>query len=149
MKGGNFVDQEGKVIGQHEGYPFYTIGQRKGLGKSFGFPAFVTEIRKETNEVVIGKIEDLNRTAMVVGQLNLQKYAQIPEGGLDALTKVRYKDSGTIGHLVQDADKIKVEFTEEVAGIAPGQAAVFYEGDDVIGGGWILKSYKKGSIWDN
>ena len=78
--------------------------------------------------MVIGKIEDLNRTAMVVGQLNLQKYAEIPTGGLDSLTKVRYKDSGTIGHLVQDADKIKVEFTEEVAGIAPGQAAVFYEG---------------------
>ena len=149
VRGGNFVDQEGKVIGTHEGYPFYTIGQRKGLGKAFGFPAFVTEIRKETNEVVIGKLEDLNRTSMVVGQLNLQKYAEIPEGGLDSLTKVRYKDSGTLGQIQQVNDKIIVEFNEEVSGIAPGQAAVFYEGDDVIGGGWILKSYKKGSIWED
>lgn len=148
VKGGNFIDQEGKVIGQHEGYPFYTIGQRKGLGKAFGFPAFVTEIRKETNEVVIGKIEDLNRTAMVVGQLNLQKYESIPEGGIESLTKVRYKDAGTLGQVTQKGDKIFVEFDEEVSGIAPGQAAVFYEGNDVIGGGWILKSYKKGSIWE-
>ncbi len=149
VKGGNFVDQEGKVIGQHEGYPFYTIGQRKGLGKAFGFPAFVTEMRKETNEVVIGKIEDLNRTAMVVGQLNLQKYEVIPVGGIETLTKVRYKDAGTMGKVVQNADKILVEFEEEVSGIAPGQAAVFYEGNDVLGGGWILKSYKKGSIWES
>jgi tRNA-specific 2-thiouridylase len=149
VKGGNFVDQEGKVIGQHEGYPFYTIGQRKGLGKAFGFPAFVTEIRKETNEVVIGKIEDLNRTAMVVGQLNLQKYEVIPVGGIETLTKVRYKDAGTMGKVVQNANKILVEFDEEVSGIAPGQAAVFYEGNDVLGGGWILKSYKKGSIWES
>lgn len=149
VKGGNFVDHEGKIIGQHEGYPFYTIGQRKGLGKAFGFPAFVTEIRKETNEVVIGKIEDLNRTAMVVGQLNLQKYETIPEGGINALTKVRYKDAGTMGNLVQRGEKIYVDFEEEVSGIAPGQAAVFYEGNDVVGGGWILKSYKKGSIWES
>jgi len=148
VKGGNFIDQEGKIIGQHEGYPFYTIGQRKGLGKAFGFPAFVTEIRKETNEVVIGKIEDLNRTAMVVGQLNLQKYESIPDGGIEALTKVRYKDAGTMGMVTQEGDKIRVVFDEEVSGIAPGQAAVFYEGNDVVGGGWILKSYKKGSIWE-
>lgn len=148
VKGGNFVDQDGKVIGQHEGYPFYTIGQRKGLGKAFGFPAFVTEIRKETNEVVIGKLEDLNRTSMVVGQLNLQKYERLPEIGIEALTKVRYKDAGTMGKLTQKEEKILVEFDDEVSGIAPGQAAVFYEGKDVVGGGWILKSYKKGSIWE-
>lgn len=148
VKGGNFVDQEGKVIGKHEGYPFYTIGQRKGLGKAFGFPAFVTEIRKETNEVVIGRLEDLNRTSMVVGQLNLQKYETIPTDGLDGLTKVRYKDAGTMGHISQFGEKILVEFNDEVSGIAPGQAAVFYEGNDVVGGGWILKSYKKGSIWE-
>ncbi|RXK47535.1 tRNA 2-thiouridine(34) synthase MnmA [Aquirufa rosea] len=149
VKGGNFVDQSGKIIGKHEGYPFYTIGQRKGLGKAFGFPAFVTEIRKETNEVVIGKLEDLNRTGMYVGQLNLQKYAQIPERGIETITKVRYKDPGTEGHIVQLGDKIKVEFHDEVSGIAPGQAAVFYEGDDVIGGGWILKSFQKGSVFEH
>lgn len=148
VKGGNFVDIDGKVIGKHEGYPFYTVGQRKGLGKAFGYPAFVIEIRKETNEVVIGPVEDLNRTGMYVGQLNLQKYAEIPSAGLETITKVRYKDAGTEAFIQQIDGKIKVEFHDDVSGIAPGQAAVFYEGDDVIGGGWILKSFQKGSVFE-
>ncbi|MBP6094575.1 MAG: tRNA 2-thiouridine(34) synthase MnmA, partial [Cytophagaceae bacterium] len=149
VAGGNFVDVAGKVIGKHEGYPFYTVGQRKGLGKAFGFPAYVIEIRKETNEVVIGQIEDLNRTGMWVGQLNMQKYAEIPEAGLETITKVRYKDAGTDAIIHQFADKIKVDFHDAVSGIAPGQAAVFYEGNDVVGGGWILKSYQQGSVFEN
>ena len=149
VAGGNFVDVAGKVIGKHEGYPFYTVGQRKGLGKAFGFPAYVIEIRKETNEVVIGQIEDLNRTGMWVGQLNMQKYAEIPSEGLETLTKVRYKDAGTDAIIHQFGDKIKVDFHDAVSGIAPGQAAVFYEGNDVVGGGWILKSYQKGSVFEN
>ncbi len=149
VAGGNFIDVDGKVIGQHEGYPFYTVGQRKGLGKAFGFPAYVIEIRKETNEVVIGQIEDLNRTGMWVGQLNLQKYSKIPTEGIETVTKVRYKDSGTEAIIQQFSDKIKVDFHDPVSGIAPGQAAVFYEGDDVVGGGWILKSYQQGSVFEN
>jgi tRNA-specific 2-thiouridylase len=149
VAGGDFIDVDGKVIGQHEGYPFYTVGQRKGLGKAFGFPAYVIEIRKETNEVVIGQIEDLNRTGMWVGQLNLQKYSEIPTEGIETVTKVRYKDSGTEAIIQQFSDKIKVDFHDPVSGIAPGQAAVFYEGDDVVGGGWILKSYQQGSVFEN
>jgi tRNA-specific 2-thiouridylase len=149
VKGGNFIDLAGNIIGKHEGYPFYTVGQRKGLGKAFGYPAFVIEIRKETNEVVIGKVEDLNRTGMWVGQLNLQKYAEIPAEGIETVTKVRYKDAGTAGHIEQVGEKMKVDFAFDVSGIAPGQAAVFYEGDDVVGGGWILKSYLKGSVFEN
>jgi tRNA-specific 2-thiouridylase len=149
VAGGNFVDVNGKVIGTHEGYPFYTVGQRKGLGKAFGFPAYVIEIRKETNEVVIGQIEDLNRTGMWVGQLNMQKYAEIPAEGIETVTKVRYKDAGTAAIIQQFTNKIQVDFHDEVSGIAPGQAAVFYEGNDVVGGGWILKSYKQGSVFEN
>ena len=149
VKGGNFIDLASNIIGKHEGYPFYTVGQRKGLGKAFGYPAFVIEIRKETNEVVIGKVEDLNRTGMWVGQLNLQKYAEIPAEGIETVTKVRYKDAGTAGHIEQVGEKMKVDFAFDVSGIAPGQAAVFYEGDDVVGGGWILKSYLKGSVFEN
>jgi tRNA-specific 2-thiouridylase len=149
VAGGNFVDTSGKVIGTHEGYPFYTVGKRKGLGKAFGFPAYVIEIRKETNEVVIGEIADLNRTGMWVGQLNLQKYAEIPAEGIETVTKVRYKDAGTDAVIYQHGAKIKVDFHAEVSGIAPGQAAVFYEGNDVIGGGWILKSFQKGSVFEH
>ncbi len=143
VAGGAFVQEgTGKVLGRHEGYPFYTIGQRKGLGMAFGQPMFVTEIRKDTNEVVLGIDTDLLRNGMTVSKLNLQKYPAIDDW-LDTVTKVRYKDPGTPAQIRQTApDQIDVRFAEGVSAIAPGQAAVFYEGDDVIGGGWIMKSYK-------
>jgi tRNA-specific 2-thiouridylase len=142
VKGGNFVLENGQIVGKHEGYPFYTIGQRKGLKVAMGYPVFVTEIRKETNEVVLGTEEFLKRNAMHVGKLNLQKYAIIPENGLETITKIRYKDQGQEAFLKQIADdKLEIQFKNPVNAIAPGQAAVFYENDDVIGGGWILKSF--------
>jgi tRNA-uridine 2-sulfurtransferase len=143
VKGGNFVLENGQVVGKHEGYPFYTIGQRKGLGIALGYPIYVTEIRKETNEVVLGTEDYLLKNGMYVGKLNLQKYANIASGGISTLTKVRYKDSGEEAVINQiENDKIEVIFKNAVASIAPGQAAVFYEGEDVIGGGWILKNFK-------
>lgn len=145
VRGGNFVDQTGRVLGQHEGYPFYTIGQRKGLGLALGYPAFVTEIRKETNEVVLGRDRDLERDGMLVGQLNLSKYPAI-EVPLETVTKVRYKDSGTPATIEQRDGEMLVRFHEPVTGVAPGQAAVFYEGDDVIGGGWIRKAFREESF---
>ena len=144
VAGGNFVmEGTGKVLGQHQGYPFYTIGQRKGLGMAFGQPMFVTEIRKDTNEVVLGVDKDLFRDGMIVSKLNLQKYDRIT-GPLETVTKVRYKDPGTPATIYQAGDKIEVLFDEGVSAIAPGQAAVFYEGDDVVGGGWIMKSFRRG-----
>lgn len=143
VAGGNFVTQEGKVLGQHEGYPFYTVGQRKGLGIALGRPVFVTEIRKDSNEVVLGDLPDLYRDGMYVSKLNLQKYPSLDQP-LETVTKVRYKHEGTPATIVQESpDRIRVDFHDGVNGIAPGQAAVFYEGDDVVGGGWITKSYKQ------
>lgn len=144
VAGGNFVmEGTGKVLGKHQGYPFYTIGQRKGLGMAFGQPMFVTEIRKDTNEVVLGVDKDLLRDGMIVSKLNLQKYDRIT-GPLETVTKVRYKDPGTPATISQPGDdRIEVLFHEGVSAIAPGQAAVFYEGDDVVGGGWIMKSFRQ------
>lgn len=142
VRGGNFVLENGTVVGKHEGYPFYTIGQRKGLGIALGHPVYVTEIRKDTNEVILGVESDLDRPGMWVGKLNLQKYASIPEP-METTTKVRYKHEGSPAVITQlTEDKIEVRFNEPVSAIAPGQAAVFYEGDDLIGGGWILKSLR-------
>jgi tRNA-specific 2-thiouridylase len=150
VAGGNFVlEGTGKILGKHEGYPFYTIGQRKGLGMAFGQPMFVTEIRKDTNEVVLGVDKDLFRDGMIVSKLNLQKYPTI-SGPMETVTKVRYKDAGTPATISQTTDprtgddRMEVLFHEGVSAIAPGQAAVFYEGDDVIGGGWIMKSFRQG-----
>ena len=138
VNGGNFVDKSGKLLGKHKGYPFYTIGQRKGLDITFGKPVYVTEIQPETNTVVLGDEEDLNRPEAIIGKINWVKYDGI-EDGMSALTKVRYKDKGTFSHLYNDPMGVRVEFIENAKGIAPGQSAVFYEGDDVIGGGIIQR----------
>jgi tRNA-uridine 2-sulfurtransferase len=149
VAGGNFVMEDGRIVGKHEGYPFYTIGQRKGLGIALGHPVFVAEIRKETNEVVLGLDKDLYRDGMMVSKLNLQKYDRI-EKPLETVTKIRYKDSGTPALISQVGDdQINVLFEQGVSAIAPGQAAVFYEGDDVIGGGWIMKSFRQADSWSN
>lgn len=138
VEGGLFVDKEGNILGKHDGYPFYTIGQRKGLGTAFGIPMFVTDIDAATNTVVLGEEDDLKQSSMIVGKVNLQKYAAI-EDGMAAVAKVRYKDAGASCHLFNAADqKIRVVFDREVKAIAPGQSAVFYEGNDVIGGGIIF-----------
>lgn len=142
VAGGYFVDEEGQVLGTHEGYPFYTIGQRKGLGVALGYPVFVTAIHKERNEVVLGKDIDLMKNAMTVNQLRLMKYASLEGKPTETITKVRYKDAGTPATIEQLGDEMHVRFHEWVSAIAPGQAAVFYEGDDVIGGGWIQSGYR-------
>ena len=138
VAGGWFVDKTGKKLGQHKGYPFYTIGQRKGLDIALGKPAYVTHIDPETNTVVLGDEADLNRAEMLVQKINWLKYDGVTDG-MEAITKIRYKDQGAISQLFNEDDKIKVRFYEDVKGIAPGQSAVFYEGNDVIGGGIIQR----------
>jgi tRNA-specific 2-thiouridylase len=141
--GGHFIDKNGKILGKHKGYPFYTVGQRKGLDVTFGKPVYVTEIIPETNSVVLGDEEDLNRSEMMVGKINHIKYERIPEG-MEATVKIRYKDAGTAGILnYDDTGNIRVEFLQDAKGVAPGQSAVFYEGDDVMGGGTIHR-YRSG-----
>ncbi|WP_288071629.1 tRNA 2-thiouridine(34) synthase MnmA [Hydrotalea sp.] len=139
VNGGWFVDKTGKKLGQHKGYPFYTIGQRKGLDIALGKPAFVTAIYPETNTVVLGDEKDLEQNNMVVTRLNYIKYAGITNG-MEATTKIRYKDKGAFSRLQMHENGIEVQFFEHVKGIAPGQSAVFYEGNDVIGGGTIMRS---------
>ncbi len=143
VAGGMFVDTKGNIIGKHKGYPFFTIGQRKGLDQAFGKPVYVTQIIPETNTVVLGDEIDLIKNTMEVGQINLIKYNAIPDG-IESLTKVRYRDSGTLAILNQPNNNVHASFMSNVIGIAPGQSAVFYEGDDVIGGGII----QKGGILD-
>jgi tRNA-specific 2-thiouridylase len=139
LVGGEFLNTEGEVIGEHNGYPFYTIGQRRGLGKAFQEPMYVTKIIPETNQVVLGKKDDLIRNGMKVGQINLMKKT-IWEADDEFVTKVRYQDPGTLSILKKSDSEIEVEFLANVRGIAPGQSAVFYEGNDVLGGGIILNS---------
>ena len=145
VDGGNFIDKNGTVLGKHKGYPFYTIGQRKGLDIALGRPVFVTKIDPGTNTVVLGDEEDLEQNEMLVGKLNLIKYDTITPG-MEATTKIRYKDKGALSNIYPEnacpddtvgRGSMNVKFYEHVKGIAPGQSAVFYEDDDVLGGGII------------
>lgn len=140
LSGGTFRDVQGKPLGTHEGYPFYTIGQRKGLGLAAGKPLYVTGIDVATNTVTLGGAEELLRRSLTARKINLQKFDQIPDG-YPAVTKVRYRDPGTPGRLYQlDADTVRVDFDRPVKAVAPGQSAVFYDGDEVIGGGIIWEA---------
>lgn len=143
VKGGEFVLETGEVVGHHEGYPFYTVGQRKGLGVALGYPVYVIEIQKETNRVVLGTFDELSRDGMYVNQLTMGKYESLNGERMDTVTKVRYNDPGTPAVIEQAGDTMKVFFGSGVKAIAPGQAAVFYEGADVIGGGWIVSSFRQ------
>lgn len=143
VRGGEYVLEDGTVVGKHEGYPFYTIGQRKGLGVALGYPVFVSEIRKETNQVVLAQEKGLYKDAMWVNKLTMGKYADLIGKPTETITKVRYNDSGTPALIEQIGEGMKVSFHQPVKAIAPGQAAVFYEGNDVIGGGWIASSFNQ------
>lgn len=140
VDGGDFVLANGEVVGKHKGYPFYTIGQRKGLGIALGKPVFVTKIIPETNTVVLGEADELQQSKMTVGGINMVKYDAIPDG-LEAVTKIRYKDPGAESILYTNGDMVDVHFGHSVNSIAPGQSAVFYEGDDVVAGGIIRAGF--------
>ena len=138
VDGGDFVLRDGTKVGKHRGYPFYTIGQRKGLEIAFGKPMFVTEILPDTNTVVLGEADELQAASMQVSGINWVKYDGIADG-MQATTKIRYRDAGSDSILTNREGGIRVDFEHSVASIAPGQSAVFYEGDDVIGGGVIQR----------
>ena len=141
VKGGVFENREGQVLGSHDGYPFFTIGQRKGLGGGFPKPMYVTDIQPDRNVVVLGEVDELIKNGMRVYKTNSMKYENFPLG-TELKTMVRYNDPGTMSMLKPGDrdDMLNVEFLANVRGIAPGQSAVFYENDDVVGGGIIFSS---------
>ena len=133
---GNFVDSTGQVLGQHDGYEHFTVGQRKGLGLAFGEPRFVTRIDRETRNVVLGQREDLATTRITVRELNW--LSDRPGDRFDSAVKVRYRTASEPCSVhVHDNGTATIIPTHPILGVAPGQAAVLYDGDRVIGGGWI------------
>ena len=138
VKGGNFITISGEVVGSHDGYPFYTIGQRK-IGISLGQnPTFVIGINPEDNTVTVGTKEDLQKQEMHIRNVNYLKYDKI-EDGKQYVVKVRYKHKGEMATITNEGENLKVLFHKKVEGIAPGQSAAIYEGDDLIAGGFIMK----------
>lgn len=136
---GNFVTKDGEVLGQHKGITHYTIGQRKGLNLALGHPVFVTEIRPETNEVVIGENEDVFTSQLDCTNLNFMGIPDLPERRR-VLTKIRYSHKGEYAWIEKTGpDSIHCEFEKPVRAVTPGQAVVFYENDTILGGGIIQK----------
>ena len=131
---GLFVDTSGKPLGRHQGFPNYTIGQRKGLGIALGRPMFVVSIDPLRNEVVLGTREELQGTTFQANHVNLMKYESIPDG-LEVTAKIRYRNAGVPALLHPQDGHIRGECQMPVDSITPGQSVVFYEGSDVVGGG--------------
>lgn len=135
---GNFVTRDGKVLGEHKGIIHYTVGQRKGLGLALGYPAFVLQIRPETNEVVIGTNEDSMTRHVRADRLNFMSEEKI--GAPQRVwAKIRYNHKGSWCTVEMTSDdEVLCTFDEPQRAVTPGQAVVFYDGDYVLGGGTII-----------
>ena len=138
LAGGRFVHVgTGETVGTHEGYPFYTIGQRRGLGITLGEPAYVVRIEPETNTVFVGPRSALAARALTARGVVWGKWGGV-EDEAAVWGQIRHRDPGAAAILRQTGpDALDAVFAEPRAAVAPGQAAVFYDGDDVVAGGWI------------
>jgi len=133
---GNIIDSDGNIVGEHQGLVYYTIGQRKGIG-AHGKLRYVTELDVENNAVIIGGENKLMHTVVVVDNLNWISLKELSQP-LRAKVRIRYRHSEQPALIEPVADgKVLVTFDTPQRAPAPGQAAVFYDGDTVIGGGWI------------
>ena len=135
-KKGNIVNSKGEILGKHTGLYNYTIGQRKGLGISYKVPLFVLGFNKEKNEVIVGEEKELYKKEITVTDINLLLVDKIEET-MEVDVKTRYSSKVAKAKIEQDGENIKVTFDEPQRAITPGQSAVFYVGDIVLGGGKI------------
>lgn len=135
-KEGNIVTLDGKVLGKHTGLYNYTIGQRRGLGIAYKVPLFVIGFNKAKNEVIVGEEKDLYKKEITVRDINLLLLDEIKDW-LEVNVKTRYSAKEAKAKIIKDGDEIKVIFDEPQRAITPGQSAVFYVDDIVLGGGKI------------
>ena len=136
-KKGNIVNSKGEVLGEHTGLYNYTIGQRKGLGISHPTPLFVLGFNSLKNEVIVGEEQELYKQEILVKDINLLLFDEIKDW-IEVDVKTRYSTKSAKAKIIQDGNNIKVVFEEPQRAITPGQSAVFYIGDIVVGGGKIV-----------
>ena len=134
---GNIVSSKGEILGKHKGLYYYTIGQRKGLGISYKVPLFVIGFNQAKNEVIVGEENELYKKEITVGNINLLLVDEIKEQ-MEVEVKTRYSSKVAKAKITQKGNQIDVIFEEPQRAITPGQSAVFYIGDIVLGGGKIL-----------
>lgn len=140
---GNFVDEDGHILGTHQGVAHYTVGQRKGLGLALGYPAYVKAIDAQKNEVVIGDEKSLYRSSILCGDLNFMRVDDIGRGEkMRAFVKIRYNHKGEWAMLEKrGGDTLTAFFDSPVRAPTPGQSAVFYDEDGYIIGGGKIKDF--------
>jgi tRNA-specific 2-thiouridylase len=136
---GDIVDLHGHVLGKHDGIAFYTIGQRKGLGITTSKPVYVVELDAENNRVVVGDDSALDRDEFIADRCNWHPFDKLTEP-IEVTAKIRYNHPGAAATLIPlENNKVKVKLHTPQRAITPGQAAVFYQDDLVVGGGWIMR----------
>ncbi|MFA6872698.1 MAG: tRNA 2-thiouridine(34) synthase MnmA [Bacteroidaceae bacterium] len=142
FKKGSFLDSKGNLLGQHEGYPFYTIGQRRKLGIWLNRQLFVTEIRPQKNEIVLGSIEDTARMEFDICDWHSPDPSELLSNPSELIVKIRYKKQlnrcRVREYTTSKGSHLRITLQEPLTAIASGQAAAFYLGDRLLGGGIIL-----------
>ncbi len=141
---GEIVNRKGQMLGRHQGIAAYTVGQRKGLGIAHARPLYVLEVDPLQNRIVVGEEQELQTGLCWVRDLYWMAVPELKEP-MEAFVKIRYRSDKLPARLIPEGAGARVEFKEPVAGgVSPGQAAVFYEGDKVLGGGWIVRMGQEG-----
>ena len=140
LDGGDVILSNGTIIGKHRGYPFYTVGQRRGLGVSIGHPLYVLKIDSDNNRIVVGTIDELATKIAYIGGMNFMKGDLDSIVGKDFMVKVRSLDKGTPARIGLTPSPHIVFLNDVKGGIAPGQSAVVYDGNDVVMAGFIIKN---------
>ena len=145
LRPGPVLDREGNLLGRHRGLPSYTIGQRRGLGLAVGKPLYVTRIDPERNALIVGSREEIYSRGLIASKVNWIAMERL-EQPLRARVKIRYKHEGAEAWLTPlEGDEVRVEFDQPQPAVTPGQAAVFYQGEVVLGGGTIEQSLNGGA----
>ncbi len=139
VSGGDLLNKAGEKVGTHKGYPFFTIGQRRGIGTAFGKPMYVIRTDPKKNTVTVGEKSDLLSRSFNVHALNLIKIAELPAEGVPANIKIRYNGAGYPGRVFPEAgNRARVVFDTDQEAVTPGQSAVFYDDEDCVIGGAII-----------
>jgi len=138
---GPVLDREGRRLGTHRGLPFYTVGQRRGLGLALGRPYFVIGLDEPRNAVIVGTEEELESPALLAGDVTFVS-GQAPQGTMPVEAQVRYRSPAVPATLSPAEGGYRVDFAQPQRAVTPGQAVVFYEGEEVLGGGTIEASLR-------
>ena len=140
LGGGDVVDRAGKILGQHGGVHTVTVGQRKGLGISAAEPLYVVGIDEPTKRVVVGTKSELSCVGLIARSVN---WLEEPVAAIEAEVQIRYRAPAIACRIRPNSNgTCEVRFAEAFPGVTPGQAAVFYRGEQVLGGGWIERALR-------